>query len=140
MGLLIPARSTNRLTIRSAQYRSMRPPSTPRKIGPIVRSPMYRSRPRPVGGAIGIVTCLPPLRTIAYVRCPRSVEQRERDRGTNAYEPWVPSGGSLLDAIIRFDEWVAETPRIGLWIDSSELTIEEAVDAILDHWEDAAIE
>jgi hypothetical protein len=38
--LLIPARFTSRLTIRSAQYRSIRPPSTPRKIGPIVRSPM----------------------------------------------------------------------------------------------------
>jgi hypothetical protein len=37
-------------------------------------------------------------------------------------------------------EWVAETPRIGLWIDSSDLTIEETVNAILDHWDDAAIE
>ncbi len=71
---------------------------------------------------------------------PDVIERRERDRGTNAYEPWVPPGGSLLDAIIRFDEWVAETPRIGLWIDSSDLTIEETVNAILDRWEDAAIE
>jgi hypothetical protein len=71
---------------------------------------------------------------------PDVIERRERDRGTNAYEPWVPPGGSLLDAIIRFDEWVAETPRIGLWIDSSDLTIEETVNAIRDHWDDAAIE
>ena len=36
---------------------------------------------------------------------PEAIERRKRDRGTNAYEPWVPSGGSLIDAITRFDEW-----------------------------------
>jgi chloramphenicol 3-O-phosphotransferase len=71
---------------------------------------------------------------------PEVIERRERDRGTSAYEPWVPLDGSLLDAIVRFDEWVADTPRIGLWIDSSDLTVDETVDAILDRWEDAAIE
>jgi chloramphenicol 3-O-phosphotransferase len=82
------------------------------------------------------------------LRCPRSlvvlrprpevIERRERERGTNAYEPWVLPGGSLLEAIVRFDEWVAETPRIGLWIDSSDLTVDETVSVILDRWEDAA--
>lgn len=46
----------------------MRRPSTPRKIGPIVRSPMYRSNARPVRGAMGMVTCLPPSRTLAHDR------------------------------------------------------------------------
>lgn len=71
---------------------------------------------------------------------PEVIEQRERDRGANAYEPWVPPGGSLLDAIALFDQWVADIPRIGLWIDSSDLTIEETVNLILDRWDDAAIE
>ena len=42
---------------------------------PIVRSPMYRSSARPVRGAMGMMTCLPPLRTIADVRWPRSVDK-----------------------------------------------------------------
>jgi hypothetical protein len=71
---------------------------------------------------------------------PDVIERRERDRGTNAYRPWVPPGGSVLDAIVRFDEWVADIPRIGLWIDSSDLTIEETVDVILDRWDEAAID
>jgi hypothetical protein len=48
--------------------------------------------------------------------------------------------GSLLDAVVRFDEWVAATPRIGLWIDSSDLTVEETVDVVLDRWAEASIE
>ena len=66
--------------------------------------------------------------------------RRERDRGTIAYEQWIAPGGSLLDAVIRFDEWVAETPRIGLWIDSSDLTIEETVNEVLDRWADAMVD
>jgi len=71
---------------------------------------------------------------------PEVIERRERERGSNAYEPWIPPGGSLLDAITRFDEWVADIPRIGMWIDSSDLTIEETVNVILDRWDDATIE
>jgi len=57
-----------------------------------------------------------------------------------AHAPWVPPGGSLHDAVVRFDEWLRETPRIGLWIDSSELTIEETVDEILSRWGEAKID
>ena len=89
-------------------------------------------------------------RHVRSLRCPRSlvvlrprpdvIAQRERDRGTTAYERWIPTGGSLLDAVIRFDVWVAETPRIGLWIDSSDLTIDETVDEVLDRWDDAVVD
>jgi chloramphenicol 3-O-phosphotransferase len=88
-------------------------------------------------------------RHLRSLRCPRSlvvlrprpevVEQRERDRGINAYAPWLGRGESLRDAVVRFDGWVAETPRIGLWIDSSELTIEETVTEILARWGDAEV-
>jgi hypothetical protein len=71
---------------------------------------------------------------------PEVIEERERQRGTSAYRPWIPPNGSLLDAVVRFDEWVAETPRIGLWIDSSDLTVEETVDVVLDRWAEAFIE
>ena len=75
MGLAIPARRATRRTICPAPCRSSRFPSAMRKIGPSQRSPMARSIARAVRGASGIVTLLPPLRTIARVRCrgaPRS--------------------------------------------------------------------
>ncbi len=89
-------------------------------------------------------------RHVRSLRCPRSlivlrprpdvIAQRELDRGTSAYERWIPPGGSVLDAVTRFDEWVAETPRIGLWIDSSDLTVEETVNEVLDRWDEAAVD
>lgn len=88
-------------------------------------------------------------RHMRSLRCPRSlivlrprpdvIAQREGDRGTGAYDRWIPSDGSLLDAVTQFDAWVAETPRIGLWIDSSDLTIEETVDEVLDRWDEAMV-
>ena len=84
------------------------------------------------------------------LRCPRSlvvlrprpdiIEERERQRNSNAYRAWIPPGGSLLDAVVRFDEWVAATPRIGLWIDTSDLTVDETVDLVLSRWDDAIVE
>lgn len=89
-------------------------------------------------------------RHLRSLRCPRSlvvlrprpdvIVRRERARGSNAYGPWIPSGGSLLDAVVRFDEWVSETPPIGLWLDSSDLTIEETVQAVLDGWDAAKVD
>ena len=89
-------------------------------------------------------------RHLRSLRCPRSlvvlrprpevIEQRERERGTNAYAPWETPGGSMRDAIVQFDGWVAETPRIGVWIDSSDLSIDETVNEILDRWVEADID
>jgi hypothetical protein len=41
MRFVIPARFVSRFTIRSAAYRSIRRPFTPRKIGPLVRSSTF---------------------------------------------------------------------------------------------------
>lgn len=88
-------------------------------------------------------------RQVRSLRCPRSlvvlrprpevIARRERDRGTGAYDRWIPPGGSLLDAVTQFDAWVGETPRIGLWLDSSDLTIEETVAEVLDRWDEAMV-
>ena len=71
---------------------------------------------------------------------PEVIAERELGRGTRAYDPWIPPGGSLLDAVVQFDEWVAGTPRIGLWVDSSDLTVEETVDVVLERWADASVD
>lgn len=71
---------------------------------------------------------------------PEAIEQRERERGSNAYAGWVTPGTTVLDAIKRFDAWVAETPAIGLWIDSSDQTIDQTVDEILAHWPATAVD
>jgi hypothetical protein len=62
-------------------------------------------------------------RHVRSLRCPRSlvvlrpsidaIERRASERGGDAYAPWVPPGGSIRDAIRRFDEWIAETRPSG---------------------------
>jgi hypothetical protein len=84
------------------------------------------------------------------LRCPRSlvvlrprpdvIEEREQQRGTSAYRGWIPTGGTLREAVLLFDGWVAATPPIGLWVDSSQLTVDETVDLILDRWADAFVD
>ena len=49
------------------------------------------------------------------------VRERERARGTDLWREW-----EWLDDVIR-----QKTRRIGLWLDTSEMTAEEAVEAIL---------
>ncbi len=53
------------------------------------------------------------------------VAQREAARGKVAYQPG-DTGIAGLDAYLR-----EKTPHLGLWLDTSELTVEETVDAIL---------
>lgn len=69
---------------------------------------------------------------------PEVIEQRERARGTDAYAGWA-TGGTLREAIDKFDGWVAATPRLGFWIDSSDLSVDETVDVVLDRWDEAAV-
>jgi chloramphenicol 3-O-phosphotransferase len=65
----------------------------------------------------GHLRSLPCPRSLVVLRPrPEVIEERDRQRGGNAYRPWIKPNGSLLDAIIRFDEWVAETPPLGLLV------------------------
>jgi len=60
-----------------------------------------------------------------------AVKQREIGRGTRLYEHW-----GLLDEDIR-----SRTPRIGLWLDTSELSAVETVDEIMRRiWTEGAVE
>jgi hypothetical protein len=90
-----------------------------------------------------VVTQLDRLRcrTALVVLRPRAevVVEREAERGTGAYEPWRPPGGTLLETVQRFDGWLAETPPIGLWVDSSHQSPDDTVDWILEHWEHSLI-
>jgi predicted kinase len=63
-----------------------------------------------------------------------AVAEREAGRGSGAYDAWR-GGGSLVDAVSRFDEWLAETPSVGLWVDSTHQTPDQTVDWILEHWD-----
>jgi cytidylate kinase len=60
-----------------------------------------------------------------------ALERRERDRAKTGYTSFSPAD---LDHVLR-----QETPRIGYWLDSSELTPDETVDAILANLPAAAV-
>lgn len=74
---------------------------------------------------------LRPLYVIVLTPSPEVVAQREAGRDKVGYGSWTPQ---MLDDGLRH-----ETPRIGLWLDTSLLTVSEALDDILAHLEDAAI-
>lgn len=60
-----------------------------------------------------------------------SVVERELGRGSNAYRDWQAPGMTLADAVRAFQESLADTPRRGLWLDTSGQTPAESVDQIL---------
>ncbi|HEY9347919.1 MAG TPA: AAA family ATPase [Inquilinus sp.] len=66
------------------------------------------------GRSFGIVVLCP---------SPEAVAGREAGRAKTGYGAWTPAD---LDRGLR-----ADTPRLGLWLDSSGLTVGETVDAIL---------
>ncbi|MGF6230121.1 putative kinase [Inquilinus ginsengisoli] len=66
------------------------------------------------GRSFGIVVLCP---------SPEAVAAREAGRSKTGYDAWTPAD---LDRGLR-----ADTPRLGLWLDSSGLTVGETVDAIL---------
>jgi hypothetical protein len=59
------------------------------------------------------------------------VAQREATRNKTGYGEWTPE---MLDEGLRND-----TPRLGLWLDTSTLNVEETVDAIFAQIDQAAI-
>jgi predicted kinase len=74
-----------------------------------------------------------PLYVIALCPRPEVVAEREIARNKKGYGEW---GVAEFDSLFR-----KETPKIGLWLDSSELTPEETVDEILARaWTEARID
>lgn len=67
------------------------------------------------------------------VLCPRAevVSRRERDRAKAGYTHFT---------VAALQEVMASTPRIGVWIDNSDQTVSETVDAIRRNLETARIE
>jgi predicted kinase len=73
-----------------------------------------------------------PLYLVVLAPSPVVVADREAARAKSGYGSWTVGG---LDHVLR-----DETPRLGLWIDSSDQTPDETVDAILAGLKDAVIE
>jgi predicted kinase len=63
-----------------------------------------------------------PLHVIVLCPSPETAAQRDQTRHKTAYGDWTPNA---LDHSLR-----TETPRLGLWLDTSALTVEQTLDAI----------
>ncbi|EPH40769.1 AAA family ATPase [Streptomyces aurantiacus] len=72
-----------------------------------------------------------PLHVVVLAPRPAAVAARESARGKTGYGEWTVEA---LDEGLR-----ATTPRIGLWLDSSELTVDQTVDAILARLDESAV-
>lgn len=70
---------------------------------------------------------------------PRVVAQRDRERGSPAYDAWLGDGTELIDAVRMFDGWLDDIPPVGIRVDSSELGEEQTVDEILARWDEATV-
>lgn len=72
-----------------------------------------------------------PLHVVVLAPSPEAVAAREAGRAKTGYGAWTVGE---LDGVLR-----ASTPRIGLWLDNSALTVAETVDTILAGWERARV-
>ena len=61
-----------------------------------------------------------------------SIVERELARGSNSYRDWQPPGGTLADAVKALQTGHADTPRRGLWLDTTGQTPDETVTTILE--------
>ncbi|MFE5211304.1 AAA family ATPase [Streptomyces sp. NPDC056600] len=73
-----------------------------------------------------------PLYVVALAPSAEAVREREAGRAKNGY-----AGGWAVDGFVRALR--EDTPRLGLWLDTSRLTVEETVDAILAGAEEAVV-
>ncbi|MET9431234.1 AAA family ATPase [Streptomyces sp. NPDC003036] len=84
-----------------------------------------------LGAYIGLVRARP-LYVVVLAPHPSVVAAREAGREKAGYGGgWTPE---RLDRVLR-----EETPRVGLWLDTSELDVDGTVDAILARWDQARI-
>jgi len=72
-----------------------------------------------------------PVHVIVLAPAPDIVLQRDRARIKTGYRDWTPEA---LDRSLR-----EETPKLGLWLDTSHLSIEATVQTILHRQEDGRI-
>jgi chloramphenicol 3-O-phosphotransferase len=73
------------------------------------------------------------LYVIVLCPTPEVVSEREAGRGKVGYGSWTPAA---LDAALRQD---TDTPRLGLWLDTSALSVAETVDTILARLDEARV-
>lgn len=72
-----------------------------------------------------------PLHVVVLLPRPEVVERRESEREKTAYGSWTVQ---QLDDVLR-----NQTPRIGLWVDSSDQVPEQTVDEILRRRDEAGV-
>jgi len=73
-----------------------------------------------------------PLALVVLAPTPQAVADRERDRVKVGYRNFSPV---LLDTELR-----ERTPRLGLWIDTTDMAVDATVQHILDHQDEAMID
>jgi adenylylsulfate kinase-like enzyme len=67
-----------------------------------------------------------PLYVVMLRPSPECVVEREKARGTTAYRDW----DTIEEGVAQFYEWIDNTPRTGLWLDSTGQTPDQTVDEI----------
>jgi chloramphenicol 3-O-phosphotransferase len=72
-----------------------------------------------------------PLALVVLAPSPVVVAARERDRDKVGYHHFTPDE---LDADLR-----ERTPRLGLWVDTTDMTVDATVQHILDHRDEALV-
>ena len=72
-----------------------------------------------------------PLIVVVLTPTDAAVVGRETACGTRAYRDWMGQG-TLEAAVGEFQRYLAATPRLGLWLDTTEHTAAETADAIID--------
>ena len=60
-----------------------------------------------------------------------AIVERETQRGATSYRDWRKPGMTLAEAVASMRLALRDTPRRGLWLDSSFQTPDETVEAIL---------
>lgn len=72
-----------------------------------------------------------PLHVVVLCPSPEVAAARDSARSKTGYGDWTPDA---LDHSLR-----TETPRLGLWLDNSDQTVEQTVDTILAQLSDSAV-
>ncbi|MEU4804621.1 AAA family ATPase [Actinosynnema sp. NPDC023587] len=73
-----------------------------------------------------------PLLVVVLAPTPAAIAVRERGRAKRAYDEWTVRA---LDRVLR-----EETPRLGLWLDTSYQTPEQTAAEILARWSEAVLD